>query len=90
MLEHAAASGVSRIVLPAYDPTSRAQVQDLAYRYSGRVHAALRLHPRAAAEPRHVRDVAAAIAGLRGIDIQTVAEVTARNAADLFGLPARL
>jgi TatD DNase family protein len=40
----------------------------------------------AAVEPCHVRDVAAAVAAVRGQDERTVAEATSRNAAALFGL----
>ncbi|MDY0109467.1 MAG: TatD family hydrolase [Candidatus Krumholzibacteria bacterium] len=39
-----------------------------------------------ATEPRHVREVAAAIAELRRVDVAIVAEATTRNAAELFGL----
>lgn len=38
-----------------------------------------------AAEPRHVREVAVAVAELQGIDVQAVATATTRNAAELFG-----
>ncbi len=39
-----------------------------------------------AAEPRHVRDVALAIAALRGIDLEDVATTTTASAERLFGL----
>lgn len=39
-------------------------------------------------EPHHVRDVAEAIAGLRGENLEHVAEVTTANARALFDLPA--
>ncbi len=39
-------------------------------------------------EPHHVRDVAEAIAGLRGDTLEHVAEVTTANARALFDLPA--
>ncbi len=37
-------------------------------------------------EPCHVRDIAAALAELRGQPLETVAEVTTRNARELFGI----
>ena len=37
-------------------------------------------------EPCHVRDIAAALAELRGQPLETVAEVTTRNARGLFGI----
>ena len=40
----------------------------------------------AATEPRHVREVAAAIAALRGLSVASVAETTTRSAAELFRL----
>jgi TatD DNase family protein len=39
-----------------------------------------------AAEPRHVRSVAEAIAELRGVELEAVAEATTRAAAALFSL----
>ena len=38
-------------------------------------------------EPGHVRDVAEALAVLRGENLETIAEVTPRNAQELFRLP---
>ncbi len=38
-----------------------------------------------ATEPRHVRDVAVAIAALRGVDLEVVVAATTRNARELFG-----
>lgn len=38
-------------------------------------------------EPRHVRDIASAVAILRGTSSQEIAEITTRNACRLFGLP---
>ena len=37
-------------------------------------------------EPRHVRQVAAALAEIRGETLETIAEVTTANAKELFGL----
>jgi TatD DNase family protein len=39
-------------------------------------------------EPGHVRDIAAAVAALRGEPLETIAEVTTSNACRLFNLPA--
>jgi len=39
-------------------------------------------------EPGHVRDIAAAVAALRGEPLDTIAEVTTANASRLFSLPA--
>jgi TatD DNase family protein len=38
-------------------------------------------------EPGHVRDIAAAVAQLRGESLETIAEVTTSNACRLFNLP---
>lgn len=39
-------------------------------------------------EPGHVRDIAEAVATLRGESLETIAEVTTNNASRLFNLPA--
>ncbi len=39
-------------------------------------------------EPRHVADVAAALAELRGLTLDTIGEATTRHARELFRLPA--
>jgi TatD DNase family protein len=39
-------------------------------------------------EPGHVRDIAEAVAALRGESLETIAEVTTANACRLFNLPA--
>jgi TatD DNase family protein len=39
----------------------------------------------AATEPRHVREIAAALAALRGVGLDEIAEVTSANARRLFG-----
>ena len=38
-------------------------------------------------EPGHVRDIAEAVAALRGESLETIAEVTTSNACRLFNLP---
>jgi TatD DNase family protein len=38
-------------------------------------------------EPGHVRDIAAAVAALRGETLETIAEATTSNACRLFNLP---
>ncbi len=43
--------------------------------------------PAAETEPRHVADVAAALAELRGLSFEAVAAATTENARALFGLP---
>ena len=37
-------------------------------------------------EPRHVRDIAVALAKIRGSDLRTIAETTTTNARRLFGI----
>ena len=44
--------------------------------------------PAAETEPGHVADIAAAVAGIRGETVATIAEVTTRNAERLFRLPS--
>ncbi len=44
--------------------------------------------PARQAEPRHVADIAATVAALRGVDPAAVAAATSAAAARLFGLPA--
>ena len=39
-------------------------------------------------EPQHVGEVARALAGLRGVDLDTIARSTTHNARELFRLPA--
>jgi len=43
--------------------------------------------PAGSSEPRHVVDVALAIAGIRGLSLDTIAAQTTRNARELFDLP---
>ncbi len=42
--------------------------------------------PAAQTEPRHVKEVAEALAALRGVPVETIAEVTTANARRLFGI----
>ncbi len=75
VLVRAAQAGVHRVVVPAYDPPSWRQVQDLAAAHPGVIFPALGLHPWVADQPcdlddlaGHLRDSKAVAVGEIGLD----------------------
>ena len=85
VLERAAAAGVTRIIVPAYDPESWPAVESLAAAHPDTVHPAYGLHPWQAHQPldldhlanllRHPATIAVGEIGLDGkVESPTVAE----------------
>ena len=77
VLDRATGAGVTRIVVPAYDPPSWRQVHDLASAHPGVVHPALGVHPWVADQSfdlddlaGHLRDSKAVAVGEIGLDGQ--------------------
>jgi TatD DNase family protein len=75
VLDRAQEAGVTRIVVPAYDPPSWDQAAALARTYPGVVFPAIGLHPWAADQPldldhlaRHLQDSSAVAVGEIGLD----------------------